>query len=49
MSQYKVVFSVNGRRTEQYVNAFNTNDAKKIIEAQYAGQKIIFFSVNQQR
>ncbi len=44
MANYLVKFTVNGRRTEQVVAANSTSDAKKLIEAQYAGQKISFLS-----
>lgn len=40
MYQYKCVFSVNGRRTEEIVSAQNTIDAKKLIESRYFGSKI---------
>ena len=45
LSQWVVYFRVNGRRTEQTVSANSSYDAKKIIEAQFAGQKITFISV----
>lgn len=37
MKQFKCVFRVNGVRTEQVVSAWNSADAKKLIEAQYCG------------
>ena len=46
MSQYKCVFSVNGRRTEMVVAANSSIDAKKIVEAQYGGAKITWWSCN---
>ena len=45
MNSYKVVFYVNNRRTEQIVSAQNSTDAKRFIEAQYAGAQIRFVSV----
>lgn len=45
MAQWKVSFSVNNRRSEQIVSANTSIDAKKLIEAQYGGQKITFWSV----
>ena len=33
MAQYNVQFSIDGRRTQEIVSAYNTNDARKIIEA----------------
>lgn len=43
MNQYKVVFTVNGRRTEQVVSANDSMSAKKLIEAQYSNCKITFY------
>lgn len=43
MNQYKVVFTVNGKRTEQVVSAFDMAAAKKLIEAQYSNCKVSFF------
>lgn len=40
MSEYKVTFSVNGRRTETIVRAGSSTDAKRIVEAQYSGAKL---------
>ena len=45
MSQYNVQFSIDGRRTQEIVSAYNTNDARKIIEARYIGAKIVIWSV----
>lgn len=42
--KYRLVFSVDGKRTEQEVSAFMMADAKKLIEAQYSGHKVTFFS-----
>lgn len=42
-NMYHAVFSVDGRRTIQDVSAFSIADAKKLIEAQYTGHKVIFF------
>lgn len=44
MQQWKISFSVNGHRSEQIVSANTSIDAKKIIEAQFSGQKITFWS-----
>lgn len=44
MYQYKCVFSVNGRRTEEIVSAQNTIDAKKLIESRYFGSKITWWN-----
>ena len=41
MAQYNVQFSIDGRRTQEIVSAYNTNDARKIIEARYTGAKIV--------
>jgi hypothetical protein len=46
MQQWKISFSVNGHRSEQIVSANSSFDAKKIIEAQYSGQKITFWSAS---
>ena len=46
MGNYKCVFYVNGRRTEQLVAAYTSMDARKLIEAQYANCKIQFVTVN---
>ena len=45
MAQYNVQFSIDGRRTQEIVSAYNTNDARKIIEARYTGAKIVIWSV----
>ena len=45
MAQYNVQFSIDGRRTQEIVSAYNTNDARKIIEARYIGAKIVIWSV----
>lgn len=47
LRDYLVKFSVNGHRTEQIVSARSSLDAKRLIEAQYAGQKIVFYSCTQ--
>lgn len=46
MPQWKVVFTVNGRRSETIVSADTSYDARELVEAQYAGQRVIFISVN---
>ena len=45
MYTYKVEFYVNGRRTEQIIRANSYNDARKLIEAQYANCKVSFASI----
>ena len=45
MPQYKVVFRVNGSRSETVVSANSSTAARKLIEAQYAGQKVSIISV----
>ena len=47
MHQYKITFSVDGRRTEQIVSANSTYDAKRLIEAQYPNCKINFLNIKQ--
>ena len=44
MKNYRLTFTVNGKRTEQIVRANSMNDAKKIILMQYAGANIRFVS-----
>lgn len=44
MFNYKCVFSVNTRKTEEIVYANSSVDAKKLIEARYAGNKITWWS-----
>lgn len=41
--KYHAVFTVDGRRTVQDVSAFSIADAKKLIEAQYSGHKVVFY------
>ena len=43
MNQYRCEFSVNGTRTQQYVYAYSTIDAKKLIEYQYANCTITWW------
>lgn len=45
MYDYKVKFSVNGIRTETTVKANSASDAQKIVEGQYAGSKLTFWSI----
>ena len=45
MNRYKVRFLVNGMQTEQIVSAIGDYQARKMIEAQYSGAKIIFQAV----
>lgn len=42
MNTYQIKFYVNGKPTEQIVKAMSSTDAKKLIQTQYAGQKINF-------
>ena len=44
MPKWKCVFSVDTRRTEQIVSATTRIDARKIIESQYRGCKITWWS-----
>jgi hypothetical protein len=44
MIQFKCVFSVDGRRTEEIVSAKMTMEAKAIIESKYRGCKITWWS-----
>ncbi len=46
MSQYKCVFYVNSTKSEQVVSARSSVDAKRLIEAQYAGAKVRWISCN---
>lgn len=46
MPQWKVVFTVNGRRSETIVSAYTSYDARELVEAQYAGQRVIFIIVD---
>ena len=46
MVAWEVKFTVNGKMTVQVVNANSSIDARKLIEAQYRGCKITFYSVN---
>lgn len=45
LSQFKVIFSVSGRRVEQIVAAQSEKGAEKLIESQHPGQKVIIYSV----
>ena len=45
LQQWRVSFSVNGRRTEQIVSANSSIDVKKIIQAQFVGQKLTFWTI----
>lgn len=42
-AQYKCVFSANNRRITQIVTANNAMEAKKIIELQYRGLRLIWW------
>lgn len=45
MPQWNVVFTVNGRRREAIVSANSSYDARKLVEAQYVGQRVSFINV----
>lgn len=47
MNQWKVDFSVDGRRSQQIVSCFSSIDARKLIESQYSGSKITIWSITQ--
>ena len=42
MDKFKATITINGIRTEVIVNAFDSYQARKLVEAQYAGQKIVW-------
>ena len=43
--QYKVIFYVDGRKTEQIVSARNYQEARDIVNSQYAGHNVTIFNV----
>ncbi|MEG0409218.1 MAG: hypothetical protein RR623_10130 [Bacilli bacterium] len=45
MAKWEVNFSINGKRTNQIVSAFSSIDARKIIEAQFSGSKIVIWNI----
>ncbi len=45
MNKYKVVVYVNGTKTEVVVSASGSSDAKRIVEAQFAGAKLSFSTI----
>lgn len=45
MNTYKVIFTVDGKRTEQVVKASSNEEAKKIIKNMYYGSKITFTGI----
>ena len=45
MNQYKVEFTVNGRRTETIVSASDAFYARKLVEAQYSGNRVTIIRV----
>lgn len=49
MKQWIVDFSVNNRRSKQIVSANTSFDAKKLIESQYSGQKVVFFGCKENK
>lgn len=48
MYSYKIDFTVNGIRTRLTVQAKTPMDAKRLVQAQYAGSHITFWSVTRQ-
>ncbi|MBR2576222.1 MAG: hypothetical protein IKE40_02860 [Firmicutes bacterium] len=42
--RWRVVFYVNGVKSETVVSAPTSNDASKIVEAQYAGARKLYIS-----
>ena len=44
MISYKIIFRVNGIRTEEIVRAITPNSAKNLIREKYLGAKIQFIS-----
>ena len=44
MNTYKIIFSVNGARTEQVVKAMSQSAAENLIKAQYPNCKISIVS-----
>ncbi len=40
MYTYKLTFTVNGKRTEAYVQATSMMDAKQLVISQYSGANI---------
>lgn len=45
MNTYKVIFTVDGKRTEQVVKASSNEEAKKIIKNMYYGSRIVFTGI----
>ncbi len=45
MKEFKIKFKVDGKETEQYVNAITATEAKKIIEKQYNNSKVTFINI----
>ena len=45
MNQYKVEFYVNGKRSETVVSATDAFNARKIVEAQYSGNRVTIIRV----
>lgn len=48
MKSFRLTFTVNGKRTEQIVNANTLTEAKNIIKSQYSGAKINFISTGRE-
>lgn len=49
MKRWKVVFLVNNVHSEQIVSATGGFEARKIVESQYAGQKVVILRVEPAR
>lgn len=45
MKKYKVLCSVDGKSTEQIVSANSPSDARKIVEKQFNGSRVVIFNV----
>lgn len=41
MRQYQVLFTVNGKQMKQNIVAVSYSDAKKMVQAQYSGSKVV--------
>lgn len=45
MFNYRVSFSIDGKQTETNVSAWTTQDAEKLVKAQYPMSKILIYWV----
>lgn len=45
MAEFRVAFTVDGRRAEQTVSATGPTEAKRLIQAQYAGSRVSIINV----